>query len=985
MATPNTRVSDLAKQVGMEPGDLIPILQKDFGHRVRTASSSIPTEEARKVVNRLRLQKRRASRVGRDRKTEARENIRRSEEQRRLREEAQERERAAAEEREKEQAAVRAQQEAERAAREEEERKQREEAEREAARLAAERAAAAAERAAAAAAEREAREREEAAAAARAAAEAAAAAEQRKAETPPPAPPAAAERPAVAPGPEPVAPAAIARPATSRPAAAPPAAPRPAAAPPAAAPRGAARPAAAPPAAARPAASHPAASHPAAARPAASHPAAPRSPAEPAPRPGPPGPRRIETGSIAARPGGIGFRPGATDRKIVPTLQRPVKRPTPPRLRPTPPPLRTDRQLVKPRRPGPGKKSRRARVIAAPETSAETGDGLDSLLPPGLRAANREYTTEARVALAETITVKDLGEAMSIPNSEVIKSLLLNHGVVVKINDSLDASTAAKVVTGFGGTVAATPATNGQEKPAAAAAAAEEPEAAPDPDLVERAPVVTVMGHVDHGKTSILDAIRESRVAAGEAGGITQHLSAYRVAAGGRHLVFLDTPGHEAFTRMRARGAGVTDVVILVVAADDGVKEQTVEALNHARAAAVPILVAVNKMDLPAANPDQVMRQLAERGITPEEWGGDTLFCRVSAKTHDGLPELLQSVLDVAELEEPMANPQGAAEGVVLEARKDRGRGPVAQMLVQGGTLAVGDTVSAGAAWGKVRALLGEGGRRLKTAPPSTPVEVLGLSEVPSVGDRFVAHAARADAKRLAEGRAEKERLEVIEGRRRLTLQNLHAQLSGGLKELPIVVKGDVGGSVEAVCDALSRLGGDEVKVRVVHSAAGGVTESDVDLAATTDAIVVAFGVRPEPSAERLAEREGVEIRPHTIIYHLTEEIEKALAGLLEPETEVVELGRIEVRKTFSVPKAGTIAGCYVLSGAVPRSARVRLVRDSRVVHEGRIGSLRRFKEDVAQVREGFECGVGIAGYNDVKIGDVIEAFQISPVKPAAA
>ena len=623
-------------------------------------------------------------------------------------------------------------------------------------------------------------------------------------------------------------------------------------------------------------------------------------------------------------------------------------------------------------------------MVVAPETS-ETGDGLDSLLPPGLRAANREYTTEARVALAETITVKDLGEAMSIPNSEVIKSLLLNHGVAVKINDSLDASTAAKVVTGFGGTVAATPATNGQEQPAAAAAAAEEPDAAPDPDLVERAPVVTVMGHVDHGKTSILDAIRESRVAAGEAGGITQHLSAYRVAAGDRPLVFLDTPGHEAFTRMRARGAGVTDVVILVVAADDGVKEQTVEALNHARAAAVPILVAVNKMDLPAANPDQVMRQLAERGITPEEWGGDTLFCRVSAKTHDGLPELLQSVLDVAELEEPMANPQGAAEGVVLEARKDRGRGPVAQLLVQGGTLAVGDTVSAGACWGKVRALLGEDGRRLKTAPPSTPVEVLGLNEVPAVGDRFVAHAARADAKRLAEGRAEKERLEVIEGRRRLTLQNLHAQLSGGLKELPIVVKGDVGGSVEAVCDALSRLGGDEVKVRVVHSAAGGVTESDVDLAATTDAIIVAFGVRPEPSAERLAEREGVEIRPHTIIYHLTEEIEKALAGLLEPETEVVELGRIEVRKTFSVPKVGTVAGCYVLSGAIPRSARVRLVRDSRVVHEGRIGSLRRFKEDVAQVREGFECGVGIAGYNDVKIGDVIEAFRISPVKPAAA
>lgn len=968
MAPANTRVSDLAKQVGMEPAKLIPILQNDFGHRVRSASSSIPAAEARKVINRLRLQKRRASRVGRDRKSEAREHIRRSEEQRRLREEARERERAATEKREKEQAELRAREEAERAAREQEqERLQREEAEREAARLAAEKALAA-ERAAAAAAERAARERAEAAAAARAAAAERAAAERRAkqeaAKAPPKPPPKPqpkilTKEPAAAPAPQPAQPVA-------------------------------ARPVAAQPLAARPVAARPAPAE----RPApAARPAPAVRPAPPRPRPGPPpltrgtaerpatspAPRRIETGSIAARPSGLGFRPGATDRKIVPTLQRPVKRPTPPRLRPTPPPLRTDRQLVKPRRPGPGGKKPRRRVVVAPDAT-EVGDGLDSLLPPGLRAANREYTTEARVELGETITVKDLGEALSIPNAEVIKSLLLNHGVAVKINDSLDATTAAKVITGFGGTVAALAATNGREKAAAAA----EAEAAPDPNLVERAPVVTVMGHVDHGKTSILDAIRESRVAAGEAGGITQHMSAYRVAADGRALVFLDTPGHEAFTRMRARGAGVTDVVILVVAADDGVKEQTVEALNHARAAKVPILVAVNKMDLPAANPDQVMRQLAERGVTPEEWGGDTLFCRVSAKTRDGLPELLSSVLDVAELEEPMANPKGAAEGVVLEARKDRGRGPVAQMLVQGGTLAVGDTVSAGACWGKVRALLDENGRRMKTAPPSTPVEVLGLNEVPSVGDRFVAHAARADAKRIAGERAESERLEVIEGRRRLTLQNLHAQMSGGLKELPIVVKGDVGGSVEAVCDALSRLGGDEVKVRVVHSAAGGVTESDVDLAATTDAIIVAFGVRPEPSAERLAEREGVEIRPHTIIYHLTEEIEKALSGLLEPETEVVELGRIEVRKTFSVPRVGTIAGCYVLSGTVPRSARVRLVRDSRVVHEGRIGSLRRFKEDVAQVREGFECGVGIAGYNDVKIGDVIEAYRISAVKPAA-
>ena len=505
-----------------------------------------------------------------------------------------------------------------------------------------------------------------------------------------------------------------------------------------------------------------------------------------------------------------------------------------------------------------------------------------------------------------------------------------------------------------------------------------------DEGLVERAPVVTVMGHVDHGKTSLLDAIRESRVAEGEAGGITQHMSAYAVDTNGHRIVFLDTPGHEAFTKMRARGAGVTDVVILVVAADDGVKEQTIEALNHARSAEVPIVVAVNKMDRPGADPDQVMRQLAERGLTPEEWGGDTILCRVSAKTREGLPDLLQSVLDVAELEEPMANPAGPARGVVLEARKDKGRGLVAQFLVQTGTLAVGDTVSAGPAWGKVRALLGESGQRMKTAPPSTPVEVLGLAELPVVGDRFAASESPAEARRTAEARQEEERLQVLEGRQRLNLQNLHAQMSGGLKEISIVLKADVGGTVEAVRDALARLSRDEVKVRVIHAAAGAVSESDVSLAAATDAIIVAFGVRPDPSAERLAEREGVDIRAHTVIYHLTEEIEKALTGLLEPETEIVELGRIEVRQTFQVPRVGVVAGSHVLSGRIPRSARVRLVRDGRLVHEGRIGSLRRFKDDVSEVREGFECGLGIASYNDVKVGDIIEAYREEQVRPEA-
>ena len=497
--------------------------------------------------------------------------------------------------------------------------------------------------------------------------------------------------------------------------------------------------------------------------------------------------------------------------------------------------------------------------------------------------------------------------------------------------------------------------------------------------------MITVMGHVDHGKTSLLDAIRESRVVDSEAGGITQHMSAYAVQSNGHPIVFLDTPGHEAFSKMRARGANVTDAVILVVAADDGVKEQTLEALSHARAAKVPIVVAVNKMDRPGANAETVMRQLSERGLNPEEWGGDTIFCPVSAKTKEGLDDLLQSVLTVAELEEPMANPNELAHGVVLEARKDRGRGSVAQLLVQGGSLSVGDVVSAGGAWGKVRALLDERGKRMKKAPPSTPVEVLGLSDVPVVGDRFRVTPAPAEARRVAEERQDANRMQRIEGRQRLNLATLHAQVSGeGRKELPIVVKADVGGTVEAVRDTLMKLGNREVSVQVVHAAAGAVTETDVNLAAAADAIVVAFGVRPEPSAARLAEREGVEIRAHTVIYHLTEEIEKAIVGMLKPEMEVVEVGKIEVRKTFQVPRVGVVAGSYVLEGTVPKSARVRLVRDGRVVHEGRIGSLRRFKEDVGKVREGFECGVGLAGYNDVKIGDIIEAFEEVPVENRA-
>lgn len=895
------RVSDLAKEVGMEPGELLRVLQTDFSLRVRTVSSSIRDSDARKVRNRLRLQQRRASRP--DRRLQAEENIRRAAEQRRLREAAEAKARGEAERKAREEAEKKAQEEAEAKARAEEE---------ETARLAAE----------AAEAERRAEE------------------ERR-----------AAEKAAKASAPEPEAAPEPAEPAKEKKAA----------------------PAAVPEARESDVRSGPAEAPVRPERMAAAS----EKPAETA---APSPPRRIETRIIASPSGPAEFRPGATDRKIVPAVTRPVRRATPPRIRATPPPLRrTPSAPPKAQRPAPGRRSK-GRRRQAPAETPEVLEGFDSPLPPGLRqAVTREYRTTASVALSDGITVKGLAESMSIPTVEVIKALLLQHGVAASINQPLDTEIATKLVRHYGGTIA-----EAGTAPAEAQASSQEKEDQKKEDLVERAPVVTVMGHVDHGKTSLLDAIRSARVVDTEAGGITQHMSAYTVQTNGHRLVFLDTPGHEAFTKMRARGAGVTDVVILVVAADDGVKEQTIEALNHARAAGVPVVVAVNKMDKPAADPDLVMRQLAEREVTPEDWGGDSIFCQVSAKTHDGLPELLQSVLDVAELEEPSANPRGPAQGVVLEARKDKGRGPVAQFLVQEGTLSVGDTVSAGAAWGKVRALLDESGHRMKKAPPSTPCEVLGLTEVPVVGDPFSATQTPAEARRAAEEKKEEARLQLIEGRQRLNLQNLHAQMSGGLKELSIVVKADVGGTVEAVRDALERLSTEDVKIRVIHAGAGAVSESDVNLASATESIIVAFGVRPDPQAQRLAEQEKVEIRGHTVIYHLVEEMEKALAGLLEPETEIVELGKIEVRRTFQVPRVGIVAGSYVLAGTVPRNARVRLVRDGRLVHTGRIGSLRRFKEDVAQVREGFECGVGIAGYNDVKIGDIIEAFREEQVSPVA-
>jgi translation initiation factor IF-2 len=506
-------------------------------------------------------------------------------------------------------------------------------------------------------------------------------------------------------------------------------------------------------------------------------------------------------------------------------------------------------------------------------------------------------------------------------------------------------------------------------------------------DRITRAPVVTVMGHVDHGKTTLLDAIRETRVAEREAGGITQHIGAYRVQVGERNVVFLDTPGHEAFTMMRARGARVTDVVILVVAADDGVMPQTKEAIDHAKAANVPILVAINKIDKPEANPDRVKKELSDLGLVPEEWGGQTVTVAVSAKKRQNLELLLEMVLLVTELSELKANPKRPATGTVLEAKLDKGRGPVATVLVQDGTLNVGDTFIAGTIVGRVRALIDDRGRPVKSGGPSTPVEVLGLSGLPQPGDTFQALTDAAKARQIAMFRQAqaKERALGAKGGR-LTLESLQQQLAeGGIKELPIIIKADVQGSAEVLAETLSKLSDERAKVRVIHSGVGAINESDVLLASASNAIIIGFNVRPDRNAGEVAERESVDIRQHSVIYNVTDEIKKAMAGLLEPTLKESRLGLAEVRQIFKVPKFGTVAGCMVIDGRITRSgdAHARLLRDNVVVYEGKIGSLRRFKDDVSEVKSGFECGIAFERYNDLKVGDVIEAFVVERVAAA--
>ena len=585
------------------------------------------------------------------------------------------------------------------------------------------------------------------------------------------------------------------------------------------------------------------------------------------------------------------------------------------------------------------------------------------------------------ITVTEGITVRELAEKLDIRAKDLLKTLL-DRGIFASINQALDVPTATSLAEAFNGIVHVA---TFEEQIIQEEKIKEERTG----NLQPRAAVVTVMGHVDHGKTSLLDAIRTTEVAAGEAGGITQHIGAYEAHVNHRRIVFIDTPGHAAFTRMRARGAKVTDIVVLVVAADDGVMPQTEEAIAHAKAAGVPIIVAINKIDKPEAQPERVKRQLADRELMPEEWGGKTVMVEVSAKTKKNLDRLLEMILlvgDMGDLKaELKADPDAPASGTVLESRVDRGRGPVATMLVQNGTLRIGDVFVVGAVYGKVRAMFDDRGQPIKQAGPSTPVEVLGLQGVPEAGDQFQV-ADEAKARHIVEYRQGKQReasLARTAASGRLTLDQLHEQLlTGEVKELPVVIKADVQGSVEVLNEMLPKTSTDQVKVKIIQASVGAVSETDVLLASASNAIIVAFNVRPERKASELAQREGVDIRQHTIIYELLDELKKAVTGLLTPVIKEVSLGRAEVRNTFRVKGSGMIAGCSVQEGIMKRDAEVRVLRDNAVVYTGRVVSLRRFKEDVNEVRSGFECGVGISNFNDVKVGDVLECFKMEKSAP---
>ena len=586
--------------------------------------------------------------------------------------------------------------------------------------------------------------------------------------------------------------------------------------------------------------------------------------------------------------------------------------------------------------------------------------------------AERARNKQLEITVPDEITVGELATRLKKASGEVIKKLMM-MGEMRGVNDVIDYATAELLADEFGAKVTKEVVVTIEEKLFTEAEDTDE-------DLVERAPVVCVMGHVDHGKTSILDAIRHTNVTKGEAGGITQAIGAYRVKANDKDITFLDTPGHEAFTAMRMRGAKSTDIAILVVAADDGVMPQTIEAINHAKAAGIDIIVAINKMDKPQANPDNVLNQLTQYELVPEAWGGDVICVPVSALTGMGINDLLENVLLVAEVKELKANPNRRARGLVIESKLDRGRGPVATVLVQNGTLHQGDYVIVGNAVGRVRVMIDDKGKTIKTAGPSVPVEIVGLDDVPQAGDELNAVEDERMARNLAEQRREKQRQEILTANARVNLDELFTQIADGVKTLNIIVKADVAGSAEAVKASLVKLSNEEVKVNVIHSAVGGITESDVMLATASNAIIVGFSVRPDKNALDSAERNGVDIRTHRIIYEIIDEVEAAMKGMLAPTYKEVILGHAEVRQTIRVPSVGTIAGSYILDGKITRQSEIRVVRDGIVIFEDKISSLRRFKDDVKEVNEGYECGVGLDKFNDIKEGDVLEAFIMEEV-----
>lgn len=577
------------------------------------------------------------------------------------------------------------------------------------------------------------------------------------------------------------------------------------------------------------------------------------------------------------------------------------------------------------------------------------------------------------ITIPEFLTVKELAEKMKVNPTEIIKKLIAK-GIMVTVNQQIDFENAAKIAEEYGFLV-----DKEEVKDELEMLLEETPD--DEKDLQPRPPIVTVMGHVDHGKTSLLDAIRNTNVTMKEMGGITQHIGASVVEINDKKIVFLDTPGHEAFTAMRARGASITDIVVLVVAADDGVMPQTVEAINHVKAANVPMIVAINKIDLPTANPDRVKTELSELGLVPEEWGGNTICVPVSAKKNIGIDNLLEMILLVAEMEDLKANPNKPARGTIIEAKLEKGKGPVATVIVQNGTLQIGDAILAGTVYGKVRAMFDDKGRRIKKAGPSMPVEVLGFSEVPEAGDKLIVVEDEKKARELAERRKELQKEMELKRKQKVSLEDLFSQIQeGSVKELNIIIKADVQGSVEALKKSIEDLSNEEVRIKVIHGAVGAITETDVMLASASNAIIIGFNVRPETNAKNLAEKEKVDIKLYRIIYEAIEDIKAAMKGLLEPKYKEVELGRAEVRAVFRVPGVGNVAGCYVLSGKILRNADIRVVRDGIVVYEGKIASLKRFKDDVREVQQGFECGIGIDRFNDIKEGDIIEAYQMEEI-----